>query len=178
MHWTLSKLIHNRSQTSASLYKTTAWKRRQALVDCRYREEPPPAIYSVPPAAPPPTTVHTKGGRFNQVRLNTSESEFWELSLLHIVILSAVCTALHHCLPTELPHICTANFVLLVKRAKTPLLTVSVNFSGYFQNSPLGPPRSLAPTVSNALLEGQKTAVSTPVAWAKVALLAKKGCLH
>ncbi|TWW66308.1 Tenascin [Takifugu flavidus] len=40
---------------------------------------------------------------------------------------------------TELPHICTANFVLLVKQAKKRLLTVSVNFSGYFQNSPIGP---------------------------------------
>lgn len=86
-----------------------------------------------------PPTAHTKGGRFNQVLLNTSESEFSELSLLHIVILSAVCTVLHQCLLTELPHICTANFVLLMKQEKKRLLTVSVNFSGYFQNSPIGP---------------------------------------
>lgn len=102
-----------------------------------------------------PPSVHTKGGRFNQVRLNTSESE-WVLRtvmlLLHIVILSAVCTALYHCLLTELPHICTANSVLLMKRAKKRLLTVPVNFSGYF----FGPLSSVSvvPTPLNALLAG------------------------
>lgn len=87
-----------------------------------------------------PLSVHTKGGRFNQVRLNTSESE-WVLRtvmlLRHIVILSAVCTALYHCLLTELPHICTANSVLLMKQARKRLLTVPVNFSGYLRSSSL-----------------------------------------
>lgn len=130
-----------------------------------------------------PLSVHTKGGRFNQVRLNTSESERvlrTVMLLLHIVILSAVCTALYHCLLTELPHICTANSVLLMKQARKRLLTVPVNFSGYFRSSSLRLRCSYSVELAgyNCSFHAGRLARGCSVAYENLFALVTPGSLH